>query len=113
MNADLRYPRSSAAKNFRCGSRRWWISSELSKDQIYAFLTEAAVGCEFAAHDRQEIRKLRMFADEVAARNTLLVFVESYRKRPHAGVSLKNAVAREIGSRHSQVSLGKQIVDFP
>src|ERR1044072_3025603 len=48
-----------------------------------------------------------MFADEVASGAALV------RKWPHAGISLENAVAREFCAGQSEISLGKQIVDFP
>src|ERR1044072_7625861 len=48
-----------------------------------------------------------MFADEVPARAAFV------RKRPHAGISLENVVSCEFRHRQSEISLGKQIVDFP
>src|SRR5689334_6335110 len=54
-----------------------------------------------------------MFADEVTPSDALFVFVISGRKRPHAGVSVENAVAREVRIRQSEIRFGKQVLDFP
>src|SRR5262245_22253751 len=54
-----------------------------------------------------------MLADEVPAGDALFVFVGRDRKRSHAGIGIKNVVAREVSTGESKIRLRKQIVDFP
>src|SRR5215212_32139 len=105
MNADRRLSASSRGKNFFSGSARPGIFSEFTKDQIHAFFRKTSIRREFPANDRQQIRKLRMFADEVPPRDALFVLVAGNRQRSNAGIRVENVIAHEVSVRKSQISL--------